>query len=336
MAKYSLKTAAHPVSRTRLLVLTAVSAVLYVTCMIVNALGSTGDLGTATNAQMSRKYPTPITPSGWAFSIWGFIFFFQGVWTATLLVKAGALVFFKGKYFGRLEDETQGSLTVANVAATLDLWLPAAWFFEIVWTFAFNYEVIWLSLPLMYGIWVSLAGAFYRLQRLARSEYHASGPALSIPRNLHAVSRLGLTWAAIVPTAVNLGWVTVASAVNTFVVITRYGGEPGETAEDPYTPPEAEGPAGAVLLAVATLFVVLAASRFTSASLAGAVAWGMMGVHSNGDRGTDAIHAVALTSFIVLVITGVVAIVAPVSQRVLGLMSCGWSRKIDSYDTIEN
>ncbi len=41
--------------------------------------------------------------------------------------------------------------------------LPLAWLFESVWAFAFNYEVIWLSLLFIYAALVSLFLSWYRL-----------------------------------------------------------------------------------------------------------------------------------------------------------------------------
>lgn len=49
----------------------------YVAFLGVNLASSLGWLG-ATNKEISDKFPTPLTPAGWAFSIWGLIFLLQG------------------------------------------------------------------------------------------------------------------------------------------------------------------------------------------------------------------------------------------------------------------
>ena len=50
--------------------------------MVSYALGSTDKLGKAigakSNKQISERYPTLITPAGWAFAIWGPIFLLEG------------------------------------------------------------------------------------------------------------------------------------------------------------------------------------------------------------------------------------------------------------------
>jgi hypothetical protein len=50
----------------------------YVLLIIVNAATQTGLLGDD-NATISARFPTLLTPAGWAFSIWGIIFLLQGL-----------------------------------------------------------------------------------------------------------------------------------------------------------------------------------------------------------------------------------------------------------------
>jgi len=50
----------------------------YVAFIVVNGLSISGKLG-PTNAEVSDLYPTPITPDGITFSIWGIIFLTQGL-----------------------------------------------------------------------------------------------------------------------------------------------------------------------------------------------------------------------------------------------------------------
>jgi hypothetical protein len=50
----------------------------YVLLIVVNAATQTGLLGDD-NATISARFPTLLTPAGWAFSIWGIIFLLQGL-----------------------------------------------------------------------------------------------------------------------------------------------------------------------------------------------------------------------------------------------------------------
>ena len=54
------------------------NAATYILLIIVNAATQTGLLGDD-NATISARFPTLLTPAGWAFSIWGIIFLLQGL-----------------------------------------------------------------------------------------------------------------------------------------------------------------------------------------------------------------------------------------------------------------
>jgi len=51
----------------------------FVVTLVINYLSTTGVIGTP-QKDLSDKYYLPITPPGWAFSIWGVIYLWQAVW----------------------------------------------------------------------------------------------------------------------------------------------------------------------------------------------------------------------------------------------------------------
>jgi len=53
--------------------------VAFVATLIINYLSTNGAIG-KTQSELSDKYYLPITPPGWAFSIWGLIYLWQGAW----------------------------------------------------------------------------------------------------------------------------------------------------------------------------------------------------------------------------------------------------------------
>lgn len=55
----------------------------FILTVIFNVLSTVGAFG-ATNGELSDKYSTLITPPGYAFSIWGLIYFF---WAAFVLLQ---------------------------------------------------------------------------------------------------------------------------------------------------------------------------------------------------------------------------------------------------------
>ncbi|CAJ1423559.1 unnamed protein product [Effrenium voratum] len=88
-----------------------------------------------TNTDLSAKYQTLVTPAGWAFSIWGPIFIWEGVFAATQMCQ-------------KWRDSSV-------VVSMTPFWL-AACAFQCLWTVTFAQEQILLSCICMLGILLSL------------------------------------------------------------------------------------------------------------------------------------------------------------------------------------
>jgi len=88
----------------------------------VTYISMTGIFG-ATNTEISHKYQTLVTPAGWAFSIWGIIFIWEGV-------------FVVAQFFPAYRD----SDTVSRISP----WCRALCMFQSVWTLVFAQD--WITL----------------------------------------------------------------------------------------------------------------------------------------------------------------------------------------------
>lgn len=99
------------------------------------------------NAVVSGKYPTPVTPAGYAFSIWGVIFL-------SLLAYAGWQLL-PAQRAARLPDAVARPLVLANVLTG-------------GWLVVFAYELMPLSAAVMVGILAALAVVYGRVRQLAR------------------------------------------------------------------------------------------------------------------------------------------------------------------------
>lgn len=106
----------------------------YIANAIVTYTSLTGIYG-GTNTELSSKYQTLVTPSGWAFSIWGPIFMWEAVF-----VLAQFLPSFRQ------------SILVMKVSP----WWWSLCIMQIAWTVAFAQEQITLSLIFMLSILGSL------------------------------------------------------------------------------------------------------------------------------------------------------------------------------------
>ncbi|NNE97539.1 MAG: tryptophan-rich sensory protein [Pyrinomonadaceae bacterium] len=78
----------------RILVPLALAAVIY-----INYLAGTGQIGGITPEYISAKYPTLITPAGYAFSIWGLIYLLMIAFSAYQLFKSGFAHLDKVRWF---------------------------------------------------------------------------------------------------------------------------------------------------------------------------------------------------------------------------------------------
>jgi hypothetical protein len=92
--------------------------------------------GIPDNGELSDKYQTILTPSGWAFAIWGIIFTAEGIFAVTQMVP-------KYRDHPMVQDGVK-------------IWYFVSCLVQSGWTIAFGYEVIILSLIFMVSILLSL------------------------------------------------------------------------------------------------------------------------------------------------------------------------------------
>jgi len=150
--------------------------------ILVNALSNIIPFGGQTNADISAKYPTLITPEGYAFSIWGVIYLTLAVFAVWQFFKGKEVRFYKmiWPYF------------MINVVA------------NCLWLVAFQNEWLILSLALMAAILLSLIAIFKIFYRLKKSIGTTRRFFFHVPFGLY------------------FGWVSLAAVVNAAVVLTSF------------------------------------------------------------------------------------------------------------------
>lgn len=150
--------------------------------VVMNYLSTALPFGGMSNADISAAYPTLITPSGYAFAIWGVIYSALIVFAYFQLMKGSNVRFFKliWPYF------------MINALAN-GLWLLA---FQNEW---FGVSVIIMGVLL--GTLIAIFRLFYRLKDALGTTHRFF---------FH------------VPFGIYFGWVCVASIVNVAVLLTAY------------------------------------------------------------------------------------------------------------------
>ncbi|KUG06336.1 tryptophan-rich sensory protein [Solirubrum puertoriconensis] len=114
-------------------------------CIGLNYWWNTNPANGQNMGQVSAQYPTPLTPSGWAFSIWGLIFLSEAIYAVWQLLPA--------QRSNPLPNAVARPLTVANLAAA-------------AWVVCFSYELIAVCTALMLLTLGALVLAYGRARRL--------------------------------------------------------------------------------------------------------------------------------------------------------------------------
>lgn len=171
----------------------------FVTNIVFNYLGMQGYFG-ETNSEVSAKYPTLLTPAGYAFGIWGVIFSLQMIY-AVYAVLPG-------------DDDK------LPYVALLSVFVPFGWLGEALWTVIFNQQIIPVSVVFITGSCLLFMTAYLRVTAsLAITETTLdlfAGKAGSAGLLLKKVFYYFIFNA---PTALNFGWLVVASIANGLIVL---------------------------------------------------------------------------------------------------------------------
>lgn len=162
------------------LALRITNLVAFVLNVALTYLSLTGIFG-QTNTYLSLKFQTLVTPIGWAFSIWGAIFIWEGIFALF-------------QFLPRFRD--------SHVIPAIHLWWTAVCASQIGWSIAFAQEIQWLALTFMLMI---LAGLAVICVRVSTGEA-AKASTLEF-------------WLLKGPFFLQLGWICAASVVNFNVVI---------------------------------------------------------------------------------------------------------------------
>ncbi len=129
-----------------------ISLALYFVTLFVNALSGAGLINGNSQSDVSRAYPSGITPAPYAFSIWGVIY---------LCILLSILT--------PLFNNSERNIKNINEISIL-FWISCL--FNIAWTVVFSYEFIWLSAILIVCI---LIFAFKIMVRLKKMSGHKNG-----------------------------------------------------------------------------------------------------------------------------------------------------------------
>jgi hypothetical protein len=204
-----------------------------------NYASAAGYLG-ATNAEISARHPTPATPAGYAFAIWGIVFMLETLGTIYAL---------------HLDSYDADGHKARHANAVARAW-PASWLAAAAWQAAFARDspaAMWLAAALIAASCAAMAAGL-------RSLYAT--------RARHGGSPAALDYALLfLPTSINAAWLLAATSVQLLVTAAPLSSAGAL---------EAGAAAAAVAVAAAGLFALL---RFRDAAFGLTVAWALVAIY---------------------------------------------------------
>lgn len=158
---------------------------LFVTTLLINYISTTGVIFPNTQADVSDRYVNLLAPAGFAFSIWGVIYF--GVILSLSLS------------FTTSENDPLGKNYREKVVPPFLQWMT----FNIIWIITWSYQMIFLSL---------LTIVLYALTLLKLALTISKTPALQ-----------QAPWRLTYPVGLHAGWLATASFVNLTTLLVSWG-----------------------------------------------------------------------------------------------------------------
>lgn len=163
---------------------TKFSLVLFFVVILINYLTATGKIpGLSPQKEISSLYHTPITPAGFAFSIWGVIYILLFV-AILYMIKISS-------------DKGPRSFALEKLIVPL----RALFAFNIIWNIVFGLGWIGFSFVMIVGYWLSLVVIGISLVKTRA----VLNPILPVAFGLHT------------------GWISIASVVNLYAFFVKIG-----------------------------------------------------------------------------------------------------------------
>jgi benzodiazapine receptor len=241
--------------------------VAYIFTILINSLaGSTTLIGGQNTAAISNNNPTLITPAGYVFSIWGIIY-----------VLLGAFVIYQALPRERNSAYRQ-KIGWLFILSSL---------FNIAWIFVWQYEILSLSVVLIFALLLSLIAIYLRLN-IGRSKVRTS-------------ERLAVH----LPFSVYLGWITIASIADASVTLTAYNWDGFGISPETWA---------IIVVTVALVITMLMLGTRKDVAYALVVIWALVGIGMN-NSGNQTVMLLTQISSIIVGIAIIVVIIITLLRR---------------------
>ncbi|MFW6293674.1 MAG: TspO/MBR family protein [Spirochaetota bacterium] len=174
-----------------------VNVVTFLGMLVVNILATSLPLNDMTTGDLSDALPNLFVPAGLTFSIWGVIW----------VLLAAYLVLQLRSAFDRKGAGDAGMIDSDPYApGVVGFWFPLNMILNAGWIFAWHYQLVGLSVLIMFALLATLIVMFLSIDATIR--------------------KTGSQRFAVVPISVYFGWITIATIANitAFLVSVGWGG----------------------------------------------------------------------------------------------------------------
>jgi len=182
----------------------------FATTLVINYLSTNGVIGKS-QGELSDKYGLPITPPGWAFSIWGIIYLWQGAWLIYLLYHSI-------KFSSELKSK---SLLTFGLSFYIT-WLLSC-LFNMAWIVSFSLEELALSAVVLISISLSLySNAFISHKYIGRITFDDAFPGELYPSYLVNSKTVRVLYRVLLLNGVAFyaTWCSIAQCLNIAIFLT--------------------------------------------------------------------------------------------------------------------
>lgn len=242
--------------------------IAFIVTVIVNSLaGSTTLIGGVNTAQISDSNPTLITPAGYVFAIWGIIYVLLAVF-----VIYQALPSQKEKEYHR----KIGWLFVLSCV------------FNVTWLFLWQYELLAVSVLVMFLLLASLILIYLRL---------GIGKPIASMKERIAVH---------LPFSAYLGWITIATIANVSAALVSSGWDGSGISQDTLA-------ISIIIVALIITILVIATRKDIAYGLV--VIWALVGIAAKQSENQAVVMSAEICAVIVLIALVVVSVLPRIRGR---------------------
>ncbi|MCR8969364.1 TspO/MBR family protein [Facklamia sp. 7083-14-GEN3] len=230
--------------------------------LFVNYLGGSGLINDMSQQEVSAKYTTLITPAGFAFSIWGVIY------TMVLITLI---------YLAFKRDNQKIMRTISLISPLFII----SCFFNMGWIFSFSYELIGLSVVMIFLLLLAL------MKLIEKINYQSKDISYALPAYAFTL------YAA---------WVLIATFLNISIFFVKIGWNGFGISDSVWS---------LVVITIAIVFVVGYVFMYKNAFFPISIAWAFYGIYSNYEEGVhspnlaSSIKILLLVGLAILVITAI-------------------------------